>query len=152
MGCGEDLIAVLDIAPERTQGVGGKMPLVPAERERILYLSPQISPPRLWGKDEEEIQALAQENLRRIEGEFKKLQGRSLRTVVINDVSLYLQAGRAEDLILSLEKIPTLVMNGYYGRYFGTSAFSRREREQMEILISHCDQVFYLPGVISPSL
>jgi len=152
MSCGEDLIAVLDLAPERIQGVGGKIPLSPGERERMLYISPQIAPPRLWGKDEEEIQALAQENLRRIEGEFKKLRGRSLRTVVINDVSLYLQAGRAEDLIFSWEKIPTLIMNGYYGRYFGASAFSRREREQMEVLISRCDQVFYLPGVIFPPL
>jgi len=152
MICGADFTAVLDLAPERTQGIGGKIPLSPEEEEQILYISPQIVPPRLWGKDEEEIQALAQENLRRIEEDLKKLQERSWGALVINDVSLYLQAGRAEDLIFSVETIPTLVMNGYYGRYFGRSAFSRREREQVEVLMGCCDQVFYLPSAISPSI
>ena len=131
--------------------LSGKMPLSPAERMRVYYLSPRVVPPRLSGKDKQEIQALARENRRRIEEALRDLRKRPWRTLVINDVSLYLQRGRAENLISSVEGILTVVINGYYGRFFGASAFSRREREQMEILMSRCDQIFFLPSLVPPS-
>lgn len=53
-------------------------------------------------------------------------------------------------LMASVKEISTLVMNGYYGRYFGESAFSCREREQMEALMLRCDKVFHLPPVPHP--
>lgn len=43
-----------------------------------------------------------------------------------------------------LERVPTAVMNGSYGGYFGESPLSRREREQMDLLKAACHQVSYL--------
>lgn len=151
MGCEGGPIAVLDLAPERIQGVGGKMLLSPAEKEKVLYFSPLILPPRLTGKTAGEILALAWENCQRIEETLRALRERTFWALVINDVSLYLQGGEVESLMASVKGISTLVMNGYYGRYFGESAFSRREREQMEALMLRCDKVFHLPPVPHPS-
>jgi hypothetical protein len=149
LGCGNDAVAVLDLAPEKVQGIGGKVPLSFQEKEQVLYLSPRIIPPRLFGKSKEEIQALAQENCQRIEHALQVLREKVLSCLIINDVSLYLHEGSAEQLLSSVGKISTLLMNGYYGGYFGDCFLSRRERAQMEILMSHCHQVIFLPSLLT---
>lgn len=147
MNCATGPIAILDLAPEKVQGVGGKIPLSLKEKKQVFYFSPRIVPPRLTGKTEEEIRELARGNYERIKESLRALKEKDPACLVINDVSLYLHEGSAEKLISYIEIIPTLLMNGYYGRFFGDSAFSRREREQMEILIGCCHQVFYLPPI-----
>jgi len=131
------------LAPEKVQGVGGKIPLTPQEKEQLFYFSPLIVPPRLSGKTEEEVQMIAQENWARIEETLKGISRLTLAVLIINDVSLYLQKGTAAHLLSQVARIPTLVMNGYYGQYFGTSPLSRWEREQMEALRACCDQIIY---------
>jgi hypothetical protein len=58
---------VLDLAPEKVDRVGGKLPLSGEEKEGIVYLSPSIVPPRLRGKSEDEVLRLAGENRERID-------------------------------------------------------------------------------------
>ena len=142
---GTESIAVLDLAPEKVDRVGGKFPFTDGEKEGILYLSPQILPPRLWGKSEEEIGRLAEENRQRIDQALRKLPPSTTSVLFINDISLYFHAGNAEQIWLILEKISTVVMNGYYGHYFGSSPLSQRERAQMEFLMARCDRVLFLP-------
>ena len=149
--CREEPMAVLDLAPEKVQGVGGKIPLSPGEKERIFYLAPRIVAPRLSAKSEEEIETLAQENAQQVDEFLGILTQRIWQTLIINDVSLYLHARKAGQLMEAITAIPTLVMNGYYGSYFGMSPFSLRERERMEILISLCDQAFYVPAGTPPT-
>jgi len=138
-------IAVLDLAPEKIDRVGGKMPFTEEEKEGILYLSPRIIPPRLLGKSEEEIRRLAGENRQRIDQALGTLQSSAVPILFINDVSLYFHAGDGGQIWPSLERIPTVVMNGYYGRYFGSSPLSQRERAEMEFLMARCDRVLFLP-------
>ena len=138
-------IAVLDLAPEKVDQVGGKLPFTDEEKEGILYLSPRILPPRLLGKSEEEIRRLAGENRQRIDQALRTLQFSAASVLFINDISLYFHAGDAEQIWVSLEKVSTLVMNGYYGRYFGSSPLSQRERAEMESLMARCDRVLFLP-------
>jgi len=138
-------IAVLDLAPEKVDQVGGKLPFTDEEKEGILYLSPRILPPRLLGKSEEEIRRLAEENRERIDQALRTLQPSATSVLFINDISLYFHAGDAEQIWVSLEKVSTLVMNGYYGRYFGSSPLSQRERAEMESLMARCDRVLFLP-------
>jgi len=138
-------IAVLDLAPEKIDRVGGKMPFTDEEKEGILYLSPRIVPPRLLGKSEEEIRRLAGENRQRIDQALRTLQFSAASVLFINDISLYFHAGEGEQIWISLEKISTVVMNGYYGRYFGSSPLSQKERTEMEFLMVRCDRVLFLP-------
>ncbi len=147
--CEQAPIGVLDLAPEKVRTVGGKIPLTPQEKERILHLSPVILPPRLLGKNEGEVQALAKENRERIDAALEKIRGQKLSVLVINDVSLYFHDGEARFLLSSVEHVPTLLINGYYGKYFGDSPLSRKEREQMEYLMSRCDRVYLLPSLNS---
>jgi hypothetical protein len=144
MECRHGPLAVLDLAPETVRGIGGKLPLTPQEKEGILYLSPLILPPRLLGKDEEEIQKLARENRIRIEKVLEGFQASQFSILIINDVSLYFHDGDARTLLSFLDGIPTVIMNGYYGSYFGESALSRKERREMETLMARCSQVFLL--------
>ena len=144
-GSSTESIAVLDLAPEKVDRVGGKLPFTEEEKEGILYLSPRILPPRLLGKSEEEIRRLAKENRQRIDEALRTLQSSPASILFINDISLYFHAGDGEHLWLSMEKIPTVVMNGYYGRYFGSSPLSQKERAEMEFLMARCDRVLFLP-------
>ena len=136
---------ILDLAPEETRGVGGKIPLTPEEKEKILYFSPLILPPRMMGKDEAEVRRLAEENRRRIDPILAKIKRRDPVLLLVNDITLYLQDGKADHLLACIEAIPTVIMNGYYGKYFGESPFSQRERSEMEALMSRCDRVIFLP-------
>jgi len=139
-------IGVLDLAPEKISGVGGKIPLSPQERAHIDYFSPLIVPPRLWGKTPEEVFALATENARRIEGVLHSVSWEKYRVLFINDISLYFHTQTVTDLFWAIEQVPTILMNGYYGRFFRPGDISRREREQMDALMEGCDQIFFLPG------
>ncbi len=147
--CQKSPIGVLDLAPEKVRTVGGKIPLTPEEKEKILHLSPAILPPRLLGKDEGEVRALAKENRERIDAALEMIRGQKLSVLVINDVSLYFHDGEAQFLLASVEHVPTLLINGYYGKFFGDSPVSRNERDQMEYLMSQCDRVYLLPSINS---
>ncbi len=137
-------IAVLDLAPARTWGVGGKLNLPGAGK--ITLFSPLILPPRLTGRSEEEIWKIAKENFKRIEECLKYMQEQSWSFIVINDVTLYLHQGQAEELLKYVALTPTLLLNGYYGRHFAQSTFSRREHEEMTRLLLACDQIIFLPS------
>ena len=137
--------AILDLAPEETRGVGGKIPLTAEEKGEILYFSPLILPPRMMGKNEAEVRRLAGENRRRIEPILAQIEKGAPAFLLVNDITLYLQDGKADYLLGCIEAIPTVIMNGYYGRYFGESPFSQRERYEMEALMSRCERVIFLP-------
>ncbi len=141
----KESIAVLDLAPEEMDRVGGKMPFTEEEKEGILYLSPRILPPRLLGKSDAGIRRLARGNRQRIDRALSTLRSFAASVLFINDVSLYFHEGEGEKIWLILENISTVIMNGYYGRYFGSSPLSQRERAEMEFLMVRCDRVLFLP-------
>jgi len=144
---GEVGIVLFDFAPEKTGEVGGKIVLSGEAHRRVWVESPWIVPPRLSAKTEKEAWELARENYRRIEKAFECLPSREWNLLVLNDVSIYLQAGDAAQLLARLRPFPTVVMNGYYGKYFGEGPLSRREKEQVDLLKAACHQVFYLPSL-----
>ena len=116
-------IAVIDLAPETTRGVGGK--LVPSADSDVLYLTTTIGTPRLSGTDEDEVETLARRNAREIETLFDLYLESPRDVLFVNDVSLYLQAGSMERLLQVLATAATQVINSYYGSRLGDSAFSR---------------------------
>lgn len=135
-------VAVLDLAPEQTQGIGGKMD-VPSHH-LISYSTTTIIPPRLAGRDTDEIEAYARRNAEAIEEVFADYVKNPKKVVIINDVSLYLQSGTLDRLMEVLSPSHTAIINGYYGKTFGDSPLSKRERRQIDRLIKVCDRVIYL--------
>jgi hypothetical protein len=137
---GRGPLVVLDMAPEKVRGVGGKM-RVPSAPD-IHYFTTVIRPPRLSAEDEDKTQRIAADNAEIIEKNlFKKAASINGYALIINDVSLYLQMGNLDRLLEIMEKYPTVVMNGYMGNTFKDSTLTRRERKNMEELITACDQV-----------
>ena len=138
--CRQDLggrIAIVDIAPEIPArlvyekgliGVGGK--LTPPEGHDILYLGGHFEPPRLSSKTEEEAMEKARQNRRLSEGLFRKIDGQSRDILLVNDVSIYLQAGTAENLTRWLDQAATVIANGYWGKRLGRGTLTERERTE----------------------
>jgi hypothetical protein len=137
-----DEVAVLDLAPEKTAGIGGKMP-VPSH-SLVFYYTTTIIPPRLTGRDRTEVEAFSLDNAKAIEKLFSTYLKNPKNILAINDVSLYLQKGDLSRLLKVLSPSHTVIINGYYGKSLGESSFSEREREQMNRLARACDRVIYL--------
>lgn len=146
MGLGER-IAVLDLAPEvpaklqgteGIAGVGGK--LVPPEGHSVLYLGGSFAPPRLSSKTEEEALGKARQNLLAIDGLLRRIDCGARDILFINDASMYLQAGKAEDLIRRLEPAATAVVNAYWGERLGGGKLSGREKVEMAKLKSYFEE------------
>ena len=146
------VVTVFDFAPEitpqdleahkQTAFLGG--PLQTPDSEDIRYYRPRIHPPRLRGRDESEAEALAAENLRAIEALLDKELSNDTDAIFINDCSLYLHSGSASRLLEVILGCPTSVVNGYLGRFFDDSSISIKERDGMEFLMRHCDQLIKL--------
>jgi len=112
----------------------------------VIYLREDLVPPRLSSKSEAEAQEKAVQNARKIEVLFWKYHELQREILFMNDISLYLQAGRAVQLVRWMEKAGTVVANGYFGEKLGSGTLSRRERDEMESLQSFFDRVLRLPG------
>jgi hypothetical protein len=149
-------IAIIDMAPDipeeiaakrGLQGVGGK--LMPSGRKDVLYLTTPIRPPRLLSRTGEEALSIAMENKIKIDDLLSRFQQAGKDILFINDVSMYLQAGNARELLQWIQKTQTVIANGYYGHKLGTGAFSAKEATEMEILIASFPYHVKMPG---PSL
>jgi len=139
MEAGAREIAVIDMAPKRVKGIGGKMRT--EGFSSISYYTAEIMAPRLVGKTEHEVQMLAEHNVKLIDNIFAEYLKNPCKVLFINDVSLYLQAGDPNKLFLLLDSSPTVIINGYYGYSLGGGKLGKRERENMNALRKRCDRV-----------
>ncbi len=154
--CGQGLdpkIVIVDMAPEIPEemirekgltGIGGR--LRPPAGGEVIYLRDDLIPPRLSSKSEAEAEEKAIQNARKIEVLFWKQHELKRDILFMNDISLYLQAGRAVQLIRWMENSRTVIANGYFGRKLGSGILSRRERVEMESLLPFFDRVLRLQG------
>jgi hypothetical protein len=140
-------IAIVDMAPEIPEklasekglvGVGGK--LMPPEGLGILYLGGHFEPPRLSSKTEEEAMEKARQNRRLIDGLFRTLALQSWDILLVNDASIYLQAGTAENLTRWLNRATTVIANGYWGKRLGGGTLTERERTETAKLKDYFEQ------------
>lgn len=138
------LMTVLDLAPEAVHGIGGRLTLPAGFAGR--YLFADIIPPRLTGRNADEIAQLAAANARAIEPLLDAFLKDPHPFLVINDVTLYLQAGDDTRLATVLQSATTVLINAYYGESFVDHPISRRERRLTDRLIKDCDQVIRMPG------
>ena len=139
---GQGGLAVIDMAPPTTKGIGGKLRGVWLDQVR--YFSAELAPPRLTGTTPQEVMDLAAQNARRLEQVFDTYLTEPARALFVNDVSMYLQAGDPDRLEEVLAASACVVINGYYGHSLGGGDFGRRERRRMEELMDTCDLVIKL--------
>jgi hypothetical protein len=146
-----DRIMILDLAPEIPEvvaeklglrGVGGR--LLPPPGAAVHYWWARTRPPRLTASSDDEAMAMAERNREEIDRVMGGI-GRTGRDILfVNDVSLYLQAGSAENLVACLSSARTWVVNGYCGERLGKGSLSERERAEMEDLMKHFHKIVRL--------
>ena len=136
-------IAILDLAPNNIQGIGGKME--PPLDEPLLYLTTSILAPRLTGEDEYHTLKLAEKNATAIEKLFSKFYRQKREILFVNDVTLYFQAGDFERITKILDTTSTQIINAYYGHTFSDSELTRHEKKLTEELMKLCDQIIEMP-------
>jgi GTPase SAR1 family protein len=134
--------AVLDLAPPLRGRVGG--PLPPPQGAGVLYRAAVVVPPRLTAADEAGAERLAQANAAAIEALFADYLRAPRPILLVNDATLYLQAGDLARFLAVLAPSPTCLVNAYYGRSFPEYALSRRERRLTDELAAACDRVVRL--------
>jgi hypothetical protein len=141
-GLGER-IAIIDMAPHipaalaRQRGiVGAGGNLRSPVGSEVLDLRVHLEPPRLSSRTEAEALSKAKRNAKLIEILLEKLVPEERDIVLINDVTLYLQAESAVNLIehAAFARINTLVVNGYFGTRLGGGALTEREKTETESL------------------
>jgi hypothetical protein len=99
----------------------------------------------LSSRTEEEALVIAGENKTKIDDLLNRFQQSGRDILFINDLSMYLQAGNAQDLLQWIQKTPTVIANGYYGQKLGTGILSAREAKEMEVLIASFPYHFMMP-------
>ena len=131
--------------PDAQRGVGGRVIQNSTDYPDILHLCPKLLPPRLMSNGEAEAASIAQANLAQIQLLLDQHIPLDQSLLCINDITIYLQAGHATDLLSWMGLAQTVIANGYLGKQLGQGRLSTREREQMQILIECFDHVISLP-------
>lgn len=131
-------IVIIDMSPvippelaarKGLSGVGGGLSI--DAHPDILLLKTDLAPPRLASDTEEEAEGIAEQNAHKIESLFEKFIASQRDVLFLNDLTLYLQAGSAEQLGQWLEHAETVVANGYQGKTLGQGRLSVRESQQL---------------------
>jgi len=145
-------ITVIDMAPPtmRVRGVriGGTLAEITKSTLKVRYLKPaRVKAPRVTAKTPQELRKLAKFNWTAIDRLLTKYARKPTPILFINDVSMYLQAGRLEHILRIARKADTFIANGYLGKKLEEdlgSGISRRERTLMHKFMREMDIVIRL--------
>lgn len=150
-------ITVIDMAPPPlTVGglrVGGRLKEFTTTVKKVKHLwDPGIKAPRLSSKTPKEVLDAVKENKARIDRMLKEYLEDPSLILIINDVSIYLQAGSFINLFETIDIAETVIINGYYGQVIsedlGTDV-SSIECKGMRLLMRIMDRLIYLKPAIA---
>ena len=122
---------------------------------RIMVPSQRVSAPRIEGRTASDVLRLARLNAWSIEQLFSQYSTAPTPVLFMNDVSIYLQAGKPTRLLEVLGSAKTVVANSYEGlslRDDHGSGVCQRERKGLSLLKKRVDIVLMLnatPDLIS---
>jgi hypothetical protein len=138
-------ITVIDLAPKKKGGIGGKLTDYVDLIGGVKYFSPKkVYTPRLAGASPEEVLHYAELNRKIMEPLLDEFLKHTTEVLVLNDVTLYLHSGELEILLKCVQLAETFVATAYYGsklaRDLGTG-ISSRERQLTEKLATFMDLV-----------
>jgi GTPase SAR1 family protein len=139
-------ITVIDLAPPRTDEIGGKLTDYLSLTNAVRYLSPEcVYTPRLAGTSPKQTLQYAELNRRSMEPLFSEFLQDVTEVLVINDVTLYFHAGRLETVLECERSSRTFLATAYYGSKLASdlgTGISQREREMTEKLARFMDSIF----------
>lgn len=138
-------ITVIDMAPQRIGGVGGRLSDITDATRKVRYLAPQtVYAPRLTGASREQVLEYAELNMKGMEPLFNMFIRKPTQVLVLNDVTLYLHAGDLETVLKALRKAKTFLATAYRGSKLAEnhgSGISAREEQLVRKLATHMDQI-----------
>jgi len=137
-------ITVIDLAPQRMGEVGGKISDYVDSIGKVRYLSPErVYTPRLTGTSREQVLKYAELNRRVMEPLFNEFVQRTTKILILNDITLYLHAGKLETVLKCMRLAETFLATGYYGCKLAEdrgSGISVREKQLIEKLATYMAQ------------
>ncbi|MEM0375333.1 MAG: hypothetical protein QXP81_06130 [Nitrososphaerota archaeon] len=141
-------VTVIDMAPFRFSGIGGKLRDLTEAVGQVRYLTDdRIAPPRLLGKSAQEVLEIASRNAALIEPLLLDYLRSPTRILLVNDLTVYLHAGDPALIERAMETAETFIATCYEGSRLSDdkgSGVTRTERERLESLKRRADMVLNL--------
>jgi hypothetical protein len=133
------------------KSIGGRLSELTEAYKKVRYLVPdRVETPRLSAASADHLMSMVRMNSERIKPLLKAYLATPSPVLFVNDVSIYMQSGSLEIVLEAAKRAETFVANGYYGEFFshdhGTGV-SKIERDLMDQLASHMDEVINLPSL-----
>ena len=145
-GCGPE-VTLIDLAPSYG-GVGRLVEEHTDAVRAIRYLKPdKIFPPRLLGRNREEVLKYAELNYGAAEKLFGKFAENPSKILLINDLTIYLHRGGVEELLELIGLAETFAATAYEGSMLEDdkgSGITARERRLLSRLKREMDIVLRL--------
>jgi hypothetical protein len=148
----EESAVLIDMAPPAmlTKGrkIGGHLDLRRLPENLYLLRPSAIAAPRVQGRTPAEVRSLAEANRAAIEPLLERWFQHSVPVLMLNDLTIYLQAGSVERIVEAIRRAKTFIGNAYYGELLRDdhgSGLSVRERDAVELLLASMDYVIRLP-------
>lgn len=130
------------------RSIGGRLPEMTGVCNQIRYMAPsRVETPRLRAKTPGELLRMVRLNEERIGALIEEYMKGPTPVLFVNDVSIYLQSGSIDRILLAVEKAETFIANGYYGEELSAdlgTGVSERERGLMDGLAFEMDAVIDL--------
>ncbi|MCF8885487.1 MAG: hypothetical protein QXK95_04335 [Nitrososphaerota archaeon] len=143
----EKEVTLIDMAPNRFQGVGGSVKEYLKDLGGIRYLRPPIVyAPRLMGRDALEVSRYCEENRKNIEPLLDTYILNPTNILLINDLTIYLHTGDLEKMLKAIELSKTFMATAYSGvklRDDKGSGISEREKTVTDKLKEKMDLVIH---------
>ncbi|GBC71654.1 hypothetical protein HRbin02_01439 [Candidatus Calditenuaceae archaeon HR02] len=138
-------ITVIDMAPGLSWGVGGKLVEVGELPVGLRYLTSwEIMPPRLIGRDAEDVKRLAKKNEEAIRPLLEEYSKRPTSILAINDATIYIHRGEPGQLFSTMSLARAWLVTAYYGSRLADdkgTGISVREKSFVEQLLQVSDIV-----------
>lgn len=156
IGLGRE-ITVIDMAPKRKGIIGGRLLDLGFDSSKVLsyFLPRHIYPPRILGKNGEEVLKYSIHNAKNIIPLLNSYIQNPSKILVINDLSIYFHAGNIEHLDLCIMLSKTFIANSYYGHIldfdFGVS-ITKKERALLLETLKFMDNIIVVKKVKEESV
>lgn len=138
-------ITVIDLAPQRTGEIGGKLTDYLTIDSRVRYLSPEkVYTPRLVSTSPEHVLRYAELNKKSMKPLLDQFVRKTTSVLMLNDITLYLHLGELQTVLECVRLADTFSATAYHGstfdKDFGTG-ISSRERQLTEELAAFMDSI-----------
>ncbi|MCS7132258.1 MAG: hypothetical protein NZ918_00855 [Aigarchaeota archaeon] len=139
-----DGVTLIEMAPVHG-GVGAPVEKYSGNVWRIRYLRPtKVYAPRLMGRGPQEVLEYAERNRIELEPLLSRFEQEPTEILLINDLTIFLQAGEPERIIEVMELCETFAATAYEGEKLKDdkgSGIAQREKRALSLIKRHVDQV-----------